>query len=118
MGAGFGFFGIVFQVLASYSKMDILKPIVLIGTFALAMAFAGNDLVNFIGVPLAGLNAYKIASASAEPLHTAMDALQKPMQTNTFLFPVIPFSCNFTGLIFGMQDDDPAGHEQDMGRWQ
>jgi phosphate/sulfate permease len=71
--------------LALYTRIDVLKPIVLIGTFALAMAFAGNDLVNFIGVPLAGLNAYHIASASQEPLSVAMDALQKPIQSNTFL---------------------------------
>ena len=36
--------------------VNVFKLIVLIGTFALAMAFAGNDLVNFIGVPLAGLD--------------------------------------------------------------
>ena len=45
----------VFQLL----KVDILKVIVLVGTFAIAMAFAGNDLVNFIGVPLAGYHAYQ-----------------------------------------------------------
>lgn len=39
-------------------KVNIFKIIVLMGTFALAMAFAGNDLVNFIGVPLAGLDSY------------------------------------------------------------
>jgi len=39
-------------------KVDIFKVTVLIGTFALAMAFASNDLVNFIGVPLAGLDSY------------------------------------------------------------
>ena len=72
MAAGFGFFGVMFQLLAVYSKIDILKPIVLVGTFALAMAFAGNDLVNFIGVPLAGLNAYDIASASQDPLRVTM----------------------------------------------
>lgn len=38
--------------------VNIFKFIVLMGTFALAMAFAGNDLVNFIGVPLAGLDSY------------------------------------------------------------
>lgn len=40
-------------------KIDVLKIIVLLGTFALAVAFAGNDLVNFIGVPLSGLAAYR-----------------------------------------------------------
>lgn len=39
--------------------VNIFKIIVLMGTFALAMAFAGNDLVNFIGVPLAGLSSYQ-----------------------------------------------------------
>lgn len=39
-------------------KIDVFKIVVLMGTFALAMAFAGNDLVNFIGVPLAGLDGY------------------------------------------------------------
>ncbi|MBQ5910020.1 MAG: inorganic phosphate transporter [Bacteroidaceae bacterium] len=39
-------------------KVNIFKLIVLFGTFTLAMAFAGNDLVNFIGVPLAGLESY------------------------------------------------------------
>lgn len=38
--------------------LNIFKFVVLMGTFALAMAFAGNDLVNFIGVPLAGLDSY------------------------------------------------------------
>lgn len=40
-------------------RVNIFKVIVLMGTFALAMAFAGNDLVNFIGVPLAGLSSYQ-----------------------------------------------------------
>lgn len=39
-------------------KVNIFKMVTLFGTFALAMAFAGNDLVNFIGTPLAGLEAY------------------------------------------------------------
>jgi hypothetical protein len=40
-------------------RVNVLKVIVLMGTFALAMAFAGNDLVNFIGVPLTGFAAYQ-----------------------------------------------------------
>lgn len=55
--------------------VNILKPIILIGTFALALAFAANDLVNFIGVPLAGLHAYQTAQASADPLTVTMAAL-------------------------------------------
>lgn len=81
----FVFFGLVFQLLASFTRVNIFKPIVILGTFALAMAFAANDLVNFIGVPMAGLQAYKIAAASADPLHTSMAALQQKIPTSTFL---------------------------------
>ncbi len=49
-----------------YEKFDIMRFIVLLGTFTLAMAFAGNDLVNFIGVPLAGYNSYELYLASGE----------------------------------------------------
>ena len=44
--------------------INVFKLVVLMGTFALAMAFAGNDLVNFIGVPLAGLDSYQVFTAS------------------------------------------------------
>ena len=46
-------------------KVDIFKFVVLMGTFGLAMSFAGNDLVNFIGVPLAGLSSWQDFSANA-----------------------------------------------------
>jgi len=73
----------ILQVLISFFRINILKPIVLVGTFALAMAFAANDLVNFVGVPLAGLQAYKAAAASSDPLHIAMVALSKKVQSPT-----------------------------------
>ncbi len=66
--------GLILQVLMML-RVNILKVIVLIGTFALAMAFAANDLVNFIGVPMAGLQAYKVAIASADPMNDKMIAL-------------------------------------------
>lgn len=48
-------------------KVNPLKIVVLAGTFALAMAFAGNDLVNFVGVPITGLLAYQNWAASGVP---------------------------------------------------
>ena len=51
-------FTIISQILDAF-KINIFRVIVLFGTFALAMAFAGNDLVNFIGVPLAALSSYQ-----------------------------------------------------------
>ncbi len=74
---------ILLQILQTM-KFNILKPIVLIGTFALAMAFAANDLVNFIGVPLAGVHAFKSAMATADPLTVTMGALGKKVQSETF----------------------------------
>ena len=59
------FFGPFFlQLLSWILKVNPLKVVVIVGTFALAMAFAGNDLVNFVGVPLAGLESFKIFSAN------------------------------------------------------
>ena len=85
LSASFLFFGAFFQLLTLFTKINILKPIVLTGTFALAMAFAGNDLVNFIGVPLAGMTAYGFASDTGNPLMATMEALQRPIQSNTLL---------------------------------
>ena len=48
-----------FSVLINFIKWDIYKIIIGVGTFALALAFAGNDLVNFIGVPIAAFQSYK-----------------------------------------------------------
>ncbi len=76
---------ILLQLLISIFRVNILKPIVLVGTFALAMAFAANDLVNFIGVPLAGLKAFTTALASADPMHISMAALSQAVQTQTFI---------------------------------
>ena len=54
----------VLMTLLSAMKLPVLKFVVLLGTFALAMAFAGNDLVNFVGVPLTGLEAYQDYTAN------------------------------------------------------
>ena len=76
---------IIMQIL-HWCKVNILKIIVLMGTLSLAMAFAGNDLVNFVGVPLAGFSAWQDYSANGmgvgadnylmgsllEPAHTPM----------------------------------------------
>ena len=76
---------VLLQIMMSFFRINILKPIILTGTFALAMAFAANDLVNFIGVPLAGLYAYKVAIVSADPLNMTMGALSQKVATETYL---------------------------------
>jgi len=54
----FVFFTLLMQLL-HWCRVNVLKIVVLMGTFSLAMAFAGNDLVNFIGVTLAGFESFK-----------------------------------------------------------
>ena len=63
IGINFVLWTIVSQVLIFF-KVNILRIVILIGTFALALAFAGNDLVNFIGVPIAAIQSYDIFTAS------------------------------------------------------
>lgn len=58
---------IILFVIQKVFKVNPLKIVVLAGTFALAMAFAGNDLVNFVGVPITGLLAYQNWAASGVP---------------------------------------------------
>jgi phosphate/sulfate permease len=88
MAGIFIFSAIIFQILLWLFNINILKLIVLVGTFALAMAFAANDLVNFIGVPLAGLNAFQNAIASSDPLNITMAALSKKVQSQTYIMLV------------------------------
>jgi len=64
IGVSFLVWTLILSIFTIFTKVDVLRLIVMIGTFSLAMAFAGNDLVNFIGVPLAGYNAYEIWSVS------------------------------------------------------
>jgi phosphate/sulfate permease len=58
------FWSIIIQVLMWWKKINPLKIVVLLGTFSLAMAFAGNDLVNFMGVSVAGLVSFQAWAAS------------------------------------------------------
>ena len=64
-------------------KVNVLKVICLLGTFSLAMAFAGNDLVNFIGVPLTGLASYQdyAANGGGDATSYMMGSLNGPSNT-------------------------------------
>ncbi len=64
---------IIFQLLTMFTKVNILRVVVLAGTFSLAMAFAANDLVNFIGPPIAAYNAHLLAN-DPEVLRAASEA--------------------------------------------
>ena len=62
-------------------RINILRLTILSGTFALALAFAGNDLVNFIGVPIAGFDAYSVARAEGST-DIMMSALNENIPAN------------------------------------
>ncbi|WP_368111794.1 anion permease [Bacteroides nordii] len=83
IGCFFVFFTLLMQIL-HWLKVNIFKVVVLLGTFALALAFAGNDLVNFIGVPLAGYSSfidYTTNGLAAGPNDFLMSSLLGPAKT-------------------------------------
>lgn len=86
VGGCFVFFTVLMQIL-HWCKVNVFKVIVLLGTFALAMAFAGNDLVNFVGVSLAGFSSYTdfMANGNGVANDYLMGALNEPAKT-PFIF--------------------------------
>ncbi len=77
---------VVLQMLKSLFRVDVLKVVVLTGTFALAWAFASNDLVNFIGVPLAGFSSFKAwIGSGAAPETLGMDFLSGPVNVPVYM---------------------------------
>ena len=103
----FVFFCILSQVLY-WCRVNIFKVVTLLGTFALALAFAGNDLVNFVGVPLTGYSSYMDYVANGNGSETfLMDSLNAPART-----PHLPGS-------FGRGDDRRPDHfAEGPGRYQ
>lgn len=78
---GVSIFSVIMYILQQF-KINPLRLIVLYGTFALAMAFAGNDLVNFIGVPIAGWQSYNLwANSGIAPEAFGMTALAGKVAT-------------------------------------
>lgn len=82
IGGCLGVFSVLMTALSAM-RLPVLKMVVLLGTFALAMAFAGNDLVNFIGVPLTGLEAYNdyMANGNGDPSGFMMTSLMSSAHT-------------------------------------
>ncbi len=78
----FVFFTVLMQFLHAVN-VNVLKVVVLLGTFSLAMAFAGNDLVNFIGIPLSGLASYQdyVANGGGDAHGFLMESLNESADT-------------------------------------
>ncbi|MCF8713208.1 inorganic phosphate transporter [Joostella atrarenae] len=87
------FFTVLSQVIVNYTKINLLKIIILIGTFGLALAFAGNDLVNFIGVPIAAYQSYEIWQGAYQatgvlPSEFAMGSLSGKVATPAYMLVI------------------------------
>lgn len=97
-------------------RINILTTMVLIGTFALAMAFAGNDLVNFIGVPLAAFNSYEIFKTSGVPAdELIMTGLAGEVATPTLLLVIAGLIMAAT-LYFSKKAQSVLKTSLDLGR--
>lgn len=91
-------FTILMQIL-HLLKVNVFKVVVLLGTFSLSMAFAGNDLVNFIGVPLTSLASYNdyVANGGGDVHGFMMDSLNGPAKT-PFIYLVVAGAIMVTAL--------------------
>ena len=87
-----GIFFVLFFFLGQllyWCKVSIWRVVILSGTFALAMAFAGNDLVNFIGVPVAAWDSFQLWEAAGTPVQSmTMEALRENVQTPQFFLVI------------------------------
>lgn len=82
----FALWSLISYSLMILAKINIYKLIIGVGTFALALAFAGNDLVNFIGVPIAAWQSYEAWQASGElATEFSMGVLASKVPTPTVL---------------------------------
>jgi len=89
IGVSFLFWSLLSMVLINFFKTNIYKLIIVVGTFALALAFAGNDLVNFIGVPIAAWQSYEAWVASGVPATDfSMGFLADKVPTPTILLVI------------------------------
>ncbi len=86
MALSFVFFTLFSYAFQKITKKSILLVVIAVGTFGLALAFSGNDLVNFIGVPMAAYHSYEAWSVSGIPAtEFTMEVLDKKMPAEPFL---------------------------------
>jgi phosphate/sulfate permease len=88
-------------------RVNVFKFVVLMGTFALAMAFAGNDLVNFIGVPLAGMDSFRDYVANSNGLDARdymMTSLMESAQTPPFFLACLVAASGLLRVIFSTSE--------------
>lgn len=116
LGGGLLIFSVL-MTFASAMKLPVLKFVVLLGTFALAMAFTGNDLVNFVGVPLTGLEAYQdyAANGGGAPESFLMTSLMDSAHTPT-IFLIIAGVIMVLSLVFSKKAQNVVKTSIDLSR--
>ncbi len=104
------------QCLGWFFRIDIMKLIILTGTFALAMSFAANDLVNFIGVPLTGYHAFQLYHHSgADAGSLTMEGLKNNLSVS-YLFMFLSACVMIITLWFSRKADRVAQTTIDLSR--
>ena len=108
---------VIMQTLKWLFNIKILKIIVLVGTFALAMAFAGNDLVNFIGVPLAGFSSFQawVAGGKLSPDDFSMEMLSGKIDTPEYML-IIAGLIMIATLVFSKKAHNVIATSVDLSR--
>lgn len=116
LGGGVMVFSVIMTALSAL-KVPVLKCVVLLGTFALAMAFSGNDLVNFVGVPLTGLDAYNdyMANGTGNPNTFMMNSLMDSAHTPT-IYLAIAGVVMVLALIFSKKAQNVVKTSVDLSR--
>lgn len=116
IGSGMVVFSVIMTALSAL-KLPILKFVVLFGTFALAMAFAGNDLVNFVGVPLTGLEAYVdfTTNGSGDSSSFMMKSLMESAHTPT-IYLILAGVVMVLSLVFSKKAQNVVKTSVDLSR--
>lgn len=116
LGSCLAFFSILMTGLSAL-KLPVLKYVVLSGTFALAMAFAGNDLVNFVGVPLTGLAAFQdyTANGAGDPDSFLMQSLMGSAHTPA-IYLIIAGTIMVLSLIYSKKAQNVVKTSVDLSR--
>ena len=116
IGGGIAGFSLIMTLLSAL-RVPVLKFVVLLGTFALAMAFAGNDLVNFVGVPLTGLEAYNdyMANDGTTPYSFMMTSLMESAKT-PMIYLVLAGVVMVLSLVFSKKAQNVVKTSVDLSR--
>lgn len=116
IGGGMVAFSALMTLLSAF-RLPVLKFIVMLGTFALAMAFAGNDLVNFVGVPLTGLDAFLdyTANGGGNADGFMMESLSGSAHTPTILL-IMAGTVMVLSLIFSKKAQGVVKTSVDLSR--